>query len=153
MHRSVAALALVFLAACHSGPRGGVDQPGAATPALAIERFLGAAKAQDLHGLAMAWGTDRGPARDVVDKGQIEKRELIMICYLNHDTFSVKSEAPAPAGRRAFTVELRRGALSRTSTFTTVRGPAERFYVEQVALAPLADLCAAGRGAAEQTTP
>ena len=143
MHR-FAAFALVLLAACHSGSRGGVDQPGAATPALAVERFLGAAKAQDLQGLAMAWGTEKGPARDVVDKGQIEKRELIMVCYLNHDTFRVKGEAPGTQGRRTFTVELRRGALARTSTFTTVRGPAERFYVEQVALAPLADLCATG---------
>jgi hypothetical protein len=143
VHRTTA-LALVLLAACHSGPRGGVDQPGAPTPALAVERFLTAARAQDLQGLAMAWGTEKGPARDVVDRKQIERRELIMICYLNHDTYRVKSEAPAPEGRRAFTVELKRGPVNRTSTFTTVKGPAERFYVEQVALAPLADLCASG---------
>ena len=143
MHRS-AALALIALAACHSAPRGGVNQPGAPTPALAVERFLGAAKAQDLQQLAMVWGTVKGPARDVVDKSQIERRELIMICYLNHDAYRVKSEAPAPEGKRAFTVELQRGSLARSTTVTTVKGPAERYFVEQVALEPLTDLCAGG---------
>ncbi|HEX2781262.1 MAG TPA: hypothetical protein VHM30_17305, partial [Gemmatimonadaceae bacterium] len=77
-----AALALIVLAACHPAARGGVDQPGAPTAALAIDRFLGAAKAQDLQQLALVWGTTKGPARDVVDQSQIERRELIMICYL-----------------------------------------------------------------------
>ena len=140
-----AALVLLVLAACHSAPRGGVDQPGAPTPALAIERFMNAAKAQDLQQLALAWGTAKGPARDVVDKSQIERRELIMICYLNHDSFRVKSEGLVPEGRRSFNVELQRGPLVRTTTVTTVQGPAGRFYVEQVALEPLTDLCAGGQ--------
>src|SRR4051812_22244397 len=89
-----AAFILLALAAvgCHNGPRTGVDQPGAPTPQLAVEHFLAAAKAQNLQSLAMAWGTDKGPARDVVDKTQIEKRELIMMCYLNHDTFRIRGE-------------------------------------------------------------
>ena len=139
-----AALVLLLLAACHSAPRGGVDQPGAATPALAVQRFLNAAKAQDLQQLALAWGTTKGPARDVVDKSQIERRELIMMCYLNHDSFRVKNEGAAPEGRRSFSVELQRGPLARTTTLTTVQGPAARYYVEQVALEPLTDLCAGG---------
>lgn len=139
-----AAFALLFVVACHAAPRGGVVQPGAPTPAVAIERFLGAAQSQDLQALSMIWGTTKGPARDVVDQSQIERRELIMICYLNHDSYRVKSEGLAPEGRRAFSVELQRGPIARTSTFTIVKGPAERFYVEQVALEPLADLCAGG---------
>lgn len=143
VHRS-AALIIVALVACHNAPRGGVDQPGAPTPQLAVEHFLAAAKAQNLQALAMAWGTDKGPARDVVDKSQIERRELIMMCYLNHDTYRVRGEGPAQAGRRTYTVELNRGGLARTTTVTTVQGPAQRYYVEQVALEPLNDLCAGG---------
>jgi len=143
VHR-FAALALLVLAACHSAPRGAVIQPGAPTPAVAIERFLGAAKSQDLQALSMIWGTEKGPARDVVDKSQIEKRELIMMCYLNHDTYRVKSEGLAPEGKRVFNVELQRGQMARTTAFTTVQGPASRYYVESVALEPLADLCAGG---------
>ncbi len=145
MHRSaaliVAALAVV---SCHNAPRGGLDQPGAATPQLAVKNFLAAAKAQNLQSLATAWGTDKGPARDVVDKSQIEKRELIMMCYLNHDSYRVRSEGPGEEGRRTFTVDLNRGGLVRTTTMTTVAGPAQRYYVEQVALEPLTDLCAGG---------
>jgi len=145
VHRSVALiLAALTAVACHSTPRGGVDQPGAATPQLAVQNFLAAAKAQNLQSLALAWGTDKGPARDVVDKSQIERRELIMICYLNHDTYRVRGEGPAQEGRRAYTVELTRGGLMRSTTLTTVQGPAQRYYVEQVALEPLTDLCAGG---------
>ena len=145
MHRS-AALILVALTAvaCQSAPRGGVDQPGAATPQLAVQNFLAAAKAQNLQSLAMAWGTDKGPARDVVDKSQIERRELIMICYLNHDTYRVLGEGPGQEGRHKYTVELNRSGMARATTMTTVQGPAQRFYVEQVALEPLTDLCAGG---------
>jgi hypothetical protein len=143
VHR-LAALILVALVACHNAPRGGVDQPGAPTPQLAVQHFLSAAKAQDLQALAAAWGTDKGPAREVVDKSQIEKRELIMMCYLNHDTYRVRNEGPGQEGRRTFTVELNRGGLARTTTMTTVQGPAQRYYVEQVALEPLTDLCAGG---------
>ena len=139
-----AALVLVALVACHNGSRSGVDEPGAPTPQLAVEHFLTAAKAQNLQALAMAWGTDKGPARDVVDRSQIERRELIMMCYLNHDSYRVRSEGPAQEGRRAFIVDLNRGGLVRTTTVTTVPGPAQRYYVEQVALEPLTDLCAGG---------
>ena len=145
MHRP-AALILVALTAvaCHNAPRGGVDQPGAATPQLAVQNFLGAAKAQNLQSLALAWGTDKGPARDVVDKSQIERRELIMMCYLNHDTYRIRGEGPGQEGRRSFTVDLNRSGMVRTTTLTTVQGPAQRYYVEQVALEPLTDLCAGG---------
>lgn len=143
MHRS-AAFILVAIVACHNVPRTGVDEPGAPTPQLAVDHFLAAAKAQNLQGLSMAWGTDKGPARDVVDKSQIEKRELIMMCYLNHDSYRMRGEGPGQEGRRTFKVELNRGGLIRTTTVTTVQGPAERYYVEQVALEPLTDLCAGG---------
>ena len=121
MHRP-AALILVALTAvaCHNAPRGGVDQPGAATPQLAVQNFLAAAKAQNLQSLALAWGTDKGPARDVVDKSQIERRELIMMCYLNHDTYRIRGEGPGQLGRRTYTVDLNRSGMVRTTTLTTV---------------------------------
>ena len=143
MHR-FAAIVLIALAACHNGPRSGIDEPGAPTPQLAVEHFLAAAKAQNLQALAMAWGTDKGPARDVVEKSQIERRELIMMCYLNHDSYRVRSEGPGQEGRRSFVVDLNRGGLVRTTTLTTIAGPANRYYVEKAALEPLTDLCAGG---------
>ncbi|HEX2718821.1 MAG TPA: hypothetical protein VHM67_14165 [Gemmatimonadaceae bacterium] len=145
---------LLFLATlgCASAPRG-VNEPGAPTPALAVERFMAAAKAQDLQALAVAWGSAKGPARSVVPKDQIERRELIMICYLTHDSYTVQSDTPAPEGRRAFTIELRRGPIARKTTLTTVKGPSNRYYVSDVALEPLSDLCATSGKTLQSPTP
>jgi hypothetical protein len=139
VHRTALVL-LIALAACHNAPRGS-DVTGAPTPALAVERFLGSAKAQDLQAMSTVWGTARGAARDVTDRSQLERRELIMICYLTHDTYKVQSEGPAQQGKRAFVVELRKGPMARSTTFTTVVGPSSRWYVEEVKLEPLTDLC------------
>lgn len=145
-------LLLLVTLACATAPRG-VDQPGAATPALAVQRFLAAARAQDLQALSLAWGSTRGPARDVVPRDQIERRELIMICYLTHDSYTIRGENAATEGRRAFTVELRRGPVARRTTMTTVKGPANRYYVGDVALEPLSDLCATSGTPLPSATP
>lgn len=139
VHRNAIVL-LIALAACHNTPRD-TATTGAPTAALAVERFLGSAKAQDLQAMSTVWGSERGAARDVTDRSQLEKRELIMMCYLTHDTFRVRSEGPAQGGKRAYVVELRRGPVARSTTFTTVLGPSSRWYVEDVKLEPLTDLC------------
>lgn len=139
MHRTAFVL-LIALAACHSGPRGS-DLTGAPTSQLAVQQFLGSAKSQDLQAMATVWGTDRGAARDVTDRSQLERRELIMMCYLTHDSYRVQSEGPAQNGRRAYVVELHRGPVARSTTLTTVLGPSSRWYVEDVKLEPLTDLC------------
>ena len=139
MHRTAFVL-LIAVAACHNGPRGS-DVTGAPTSPLAVERFLGSAKSQDLQAMSTVWGTERGAARDVTDRSQLEKRELIMMCYLTHDSYKVQSEGPAQNGRRAYIVELRRGRVARTTTVTTVAGPSSRWYVEDVKLEPLTELC------------
>lgn len=128
------------LTAC-GGVGRGAESTGAPTPALAVERFLGSARAQDLQAMSAVWGTAKGPARDVVDRSQLEQRELIMMCYLTHDSYQVLSEGPAVGGKRSFAVQLRRGDLSRATTIVAVPGPSNRWYVEQVALEPLRDLC------------
>jgi hypothetical protein len=139
VHRTAFVL-LVALVACHNPPRGS-DATGAPTPALAVERFLGSAKAQDLQAMSTVWGSARGAARDVTDRSQLEKRELIMMCYLTHDSYRVLSEGPSQQGRREYVVELRRGSIARSSTFSTVLGPGSRWYVEDVKLEPLTELC------------
>jgi hypothetical protein len=151
VHRTAFAL-LIALAACHNAPRGS-DATGAPTPALAVERFLGSAKAQDLQAMSTFWGSARGAARDVTDRSQLERRELIMMCYLTHDTYKVQSEGPAQGGKRAYVVELRRGTIARSTTVITVLGPASRWYVEDVKLEPLTDLCQNQQSAAPAPRP
>ena len=92
--------------------------------------------------MALVWGTKDGPARDVVDKSQLEKRELIMQCYVNHDSYTIQSEAPGESDTRVLSVSLSKGELMRQTTFTTVQGPGARWYVRDLQLEPLKDLCA-----------
>ena len=149
MKRYVAVL--VVLAACSSAAQQHTatsDSPvptnvaGADTPKQAVQEFLAAAHAQDLHAMALVWGTHDGPARDVVDHKQLEKRELIMQCYVTHDTFTVLSEVQGEKGARVLSVSLTKGQLARQSKFTAVKAHDERWYVEDVQLEPLKDLCA-----------
>ena len=151
MHRIALVLLFVVATACHNPPRGS-DVTGAPTSALAVERFLGSAKAQDLQAMSTVWGSVKGAARDVTDRSQLERRELIMMCYLTHDSYRVQSEGPAQEGKRAYVVELRHGAIARSTTFTTVLGPSSRWYVEDVKLEPLTDLCQ-GQQQAPATRP
>jgi hypothetical protein len=146
VHRSAYALLLAAsFAAC--GPRAvntstSPDQTvGASTPRGAVDRFLAAVRAQDLQAMSVIWGTANGPARDQMTQDVLEKRELIMQCYMLHDQARIVRESPDVEGRHDFVVELTKGGLVRTTTFHAVRGPRDRWYIENVELEPLADLC------------
>ena len=129
-------------AACGGNAGGSHGQlTGAAAPKLAVEQFMAAARAQDLQAFAAIWGSERGAARDVVDRSQLEKRELTMMCYLSHDKFDVESEATPKPNEHDFQLALTRGNVTKETKMTVVQGPSERWYVLDVQLEPLQDLC------------
>jgi hypothetical protein len=136
--RSIIAFVLV-LAAC--GPKNTGPLTGAPAPRTAIEQFLGAVRAQDLQAMSIIWGSEKGPARDLIERRELEKRELIMQCMLAHDRFRILNEGPGQAGKRVFRVELTRGPITRATNFTATQGPSERWYVESADLEPVKDLC------------
>lgn len=105
-----------------------------------------AVKAQDLQAMSAVWGTEKGPARETLSRDQVDKRELIMQCYLGHDTYHILSSAPARNGATAFQVSLTKGPLTRQTTVSTVRGPSNRWYVDDVAIPPVKDLCRESAG-------
>ena len=129
--------------ACSSGGGGGSGSgmTGAASPHLAVEQFMAAARAQDLQAFSAIWGSERGPARDVVERSQLEKRELTMMCYLTHDRFEIGADMTPRPGEHDYTMEVTRGNLTRETKITVVQGPSERWYVLDVKLEPLQDLC------------
>jgi hypothetical protein len=136
----------IAVAACSTGGGGGVggggsQMTGAASPHLAVEQFLAAARAQDLQAFSAIWGSERGAARDIVDRSQLEKRELTMMCYLTHDRFEISGDVAPKPGEHDYTVELTRGTQTRETKMTAVQGPSDRWYVLDVQLAPLQDLC------------
>ena len=92
--------------------------------------------------MARVWGTKDGSALSTLPREEMEKRELINIRCLAHDTYDIISDAQATGGKRAFAVLLRRKDQTRTTNFYTVTGPSGRWYVESFEPEPIKDFCA-----------
>lgn len=135
-----AAAGLALLVACAPPPPGG-QLAGAPTPRLAVEQFLNAARAGDIQAMTAVWGTSRGPARETMERTELERRAIILQCFVTHDSFRIVSEAPSDGGRRVFIVSLIRGTRNRQTSFFTIAGPGQRWYVERVDLAAIRDFC------------
>jgi len=116
---------------------------GAATAREAVVLFLATAKAQDLQAMSNIWGSSAGPARSstAFDAEELEKREIIMMKCLRHDTYSILGETPAAGGERVFSVELRIASLTPRSEFTTTQGPGSRWYVRTFDFEKLQQIC------------
>jgi hypothetical protein len=121
-------------------PASGVQAVG---PRPALDAFLSAVRAQDLQAMSAAWGDKDGAMRDTkrVSRDEVERRELIMMCYFKHDRYRVLADQPASGGERIMQVELSRGTLSRTTNFY-LTDAGDRWYVRAADLEPVKDLCA-----------
>jgi len=146
------AIVLLMLAACRTtstttsnagapAPATGNQSIGGPTPRLAVEQFLVAVHAQDLQAMSTVFGTSRGASRDNIDREQLEKRLIILQCYFNHDKFRIISENAGEAGHRVLTVELTRGRLIRLPHFYTIRGPGDRWFVDNMEIAAVREFC------------
>lgn len=137
---------LFAVAACATAPAPGVtpsasDGLGAVAPRLAVDAFLDAVRTEDLQAMGATWGTSRGPARETIERTELEKRVIILQCYLQHDSYRVLGETPGEGGRRVVRVEITRGTQKRQPALHTVPGPGGRWYVENVELAAVRDFC------------
>ena len=121
---------------------------GGSSARSAVLAFLDAGKSQDLQALAAAWGSTDGSVRDTggIPHDEMEKRELVMMCYLSHDSHTILSDAQAANNERVLNVQLKRGTLTRTANFYAVPGPAGRWYVRSFDMEALTDLCKAKKG-------
>ncbi|MGH7605085.1 MAG: hypothetical protein ACRENK_13960 [Gemmatimonadaceae bacterium] len=135
---------LFFLAACTTAtqtiPNNG-QVTGAATPQLAVDQFLVAVRSRDLQAMSTVFGTNKGPARETMDRTELEKREVILACYFNNDSYRVLGEQSGQSDHREVRVELKRGTLTRQSTFYTIQGPGRRWYVDNMDIAAVRDFC------------
>ena len=143
---------LVALGACTTrtttvspapAPAPATTTAGQQTPRQALATFLAAANATDLQAMSGVWGDKDGSVRASGKMGreEIEKREIIMMCYLRHDRYRVVSDAPAVDNERILGVELTKGKMSRTSNFNLATD-GTRWYVRSANLEALRDLCA-----------
>ena len=151
MTKKLAILLLIaapVLAACGS-KRTGTPVPagasGATSPRTATEAFLAAAKAQDLQALSLIWGSQAGPARATMPREELERREVVMLCHMRHDTHEILEEGALLGRQRRLVVELTQGKITRRTTIVAEPTSSGAWYVLSVDLEPLQDLCAAGR--------
>jgi hypothetical protein len=146
-------MSLALLAACRTttstvpGPARAIGSPGTQTGATdaagAVNGFMLAARQTDMQALAAYWGDKDGPARDRLPRQELEQRELFMMRCLRHDSYMITGDAPTVGGggARAMVVTLNLGELSRSADVQVVRGPSERWYVQDVSLPKLNDIC------------
>ena len=135
---------LLLLAACSSATQRGSNNgqlTGAASPQLAVDQFLGAVKARDLQAMSTVFGTNNGPARETMDRTELEKREVILTCYFTNDSYRTLGERSGPGDHREISVELKKGNLTRQTTFYAIRGPGGRWYVDNMDIAAVRDFC------------
>lgn len=133
---------LFLLAACSSATQKNPGQiTGGVAPQVATQQFLRAANAGDLQAMSAEWGTKDGPSRETMDRTQLDKRLAILACYFKHDSARIVGEAPGVSGHRDVRVELRKGNLTRQTTFYTVKGPGNRWYVDNMDIAAVRDFC------------
>jgi hypothetical protein len=131
----LAAATLLPACAPRLAPPGGL--PGGPAPEAAVERFLQLAGSRDYSGMGWYFGTSAGPIIQRDPIGEVEQRMYGLASLLTHDSFVVGIGAPVPGRQneaRSFQVEMRSGNQSLQVPFTVVRGPRERWYVEQVAV-------------------
>ena len=114
---------------------------GAATPRAAVEKFLAGVKAQDIQAMGGIFGTSRGPARDNMNREELEKRLIILQCYFNHDKFRIVDETLGEGGHRVVAVDLTRGTVTRSPKFYAIAGPGGRYYVDNMEIAAVRDFC------------
>ncbi len=140
--RKIFALLFVLGACTRATGSGPANQlTGSAAPRLAIEQFLNAVKAQDIQAMSSIFGTRSGPARDNIERAELEKRMLIMQCFFNHDKFRITSDG-LQGGKRVFQIELTRGTRTRETSAQVVEGPSQRWYIETLDIAAVRDFCA-----------
>ena len=138
------AAGLAFLAACASGPqtvRNDGSVTGAAAPQLAVDHFLKGANAKDIQAMGTVFGTKAGPARETMDRTELEKRLIILSCYFSHDAARTIGEDRGTDGHRELRVELKKGNMTRVTTFYTIQGPGSRWYVDNIDIASVRDFC------------
>jgi hypothetical protein len=135
---------LFFLAACSTAtqtiPNNG-QLTGGATPQLAVDQFLVAVRNRDLQAMSTVFGTNRGPARETMDRTELEKREIILACYFNNDSYRILGEQSGQDDHREVRAEIRRGAQARQTTFYAIKGPGDRWYIDNMDIASVRDFC------------
>lgn len=136
---------MVALAGCRA-PSTGVP-PGAESSEQAVAQFLSGARSEDLQAISAVWGNDLAPARERMDRRELEQRLLIFTRCLRHDASLVGVARRGENGRTVHDVEMTQGAKKATVAFKTIRNVRSgRWYVEEFDLEAARPFCARSSG-------
>ena len=127
--RKWAFVALV-VAGCGGGPGMGSSLTGAPSARDATTTFMNAVKAQDLQAMGALWGSDKGAARDNMDRSELDRRLIILQQCYDHDRAQILDEQMGSTpNERLIRVQVTRGTRTKTPQFKLVKGPSNRWYV------------------------
>jgi hypothetical protein len=132
-----AVLLLLLGAGCGPSVPPPKSTPGAPVASEAVERFLRLAAQRDYVEMGWIFGTKQGAIIQRDPPADVERRMFAMARVLENERFEIRGENPVPGSVGASVrVDVRLHNRGRTYNvpFTTVRGPRDRWYVEQVAL-------------------
>lgn len=121
----------------------GSSMTGAPSARDAANMFVNAAKAQDLQAMGAVWGSTQGASRDNMDREQLDRRLIILQpCYVADRVQILEESMGASPTERQIRLQLTRGSRTKNIVFKAVRGPSNRWYVEDVDYDELqADFC------------
>jgi hypothetical protein len=134
--------------------------PGAADPKAAVAAYVTAVAAQDLQAMSAVWGTADGSIRGQLDSDEIMKREVVVVSMLKciRKDFTIASDATAGPGKRSMMVDLTYDPpavnrdstrtkpglpLTRSTNFMVVSDKNGRWFVQQLDLNKVNDICLA----------
>jgi hypothetical protein len=106
-------------------------------PASAVERFLQLAHDRQYAQMGWVFGTAQGAVIQSWPLAEVEQRMYALARLLEHDSFVVGPSAAVPGrigAAERFQVQLRTDTRLYQVPFTVVRGPNQRWFVEQVAV-------------------
>jgi hypothetical protein len=141
------ALLIVVATACARNPSMGTSLTGAPSSSAAASMFVNAAQAQDLQAMGAVWGSAQGAARDNMERDVLDRRLIILQpCYVHDRAQILDDRIGSVMTEHLVRIQLTRGTRTKTLEFKVVRGPSNRWYVEDVAYdAVQADFCRPNR--------
>jgi hypothetical protein len=79
--------------------------------------------------MGSVWGTDRGPARETLERSDLDSRLVVLQTCYDHDRFQILDDASSADGGRRVRVQITRGNVTKVPEFKVVQGPSSRWYV------------------------
>jgi hypothetical protein len=135
--RALPLVLVLVAAACGASVPTPAAGPGAHAPADAVERFLRSAAAPDYLEMGWVFGTEKGPIIRRDPPRDVEKRMHAVARILENEQFTIRAPSPVP-GRIGTALRLDVALTKRgreyVVPFTVVRGPGQRWFVEDVKL-------------------